>query len=353
MTLRFEYKPPRGRIVFAPGASRDLGAAVSDLGGKRALILSTPQQEGEARALAASIGDLAAGVFAGATMHTPVEVTEAAIASASAVGADCLVSMGGGSTTGLGKAIAYRTGLPQIAIPTTYAGSEVTDILGQTSGGQKTTLRDAKVVPEIVLYDPELTVGLPVAMSVNSGLNAMAHAAEALYAPDRNPITTLMAVEGLRALRDSLARIVTAPRDLEARSTALYGAWLCGTVLGSVAMSLHHKLCHTLGGAFDLPHAETHAILLPHTIGFNAVAIPDLLRPIRDLFGTSPGQALYDYAGAVGAPRALRDFGLTSADLDRATALATANPYANPREVEPTGVRALLQAAWAGDRPPQ
>ncbi len=274
------------------------------------------------------------------------------VAQAAALGADCVVSLGGGSTTGLGKAMAWRTDIPQIVIPTTYAGSEVTPILGQTEGGSKTTLRSPKVTPEVVIYDPELTLGLPVGMSVTSGLNAIAHAAEGLYAPDRNPITTMMAVAGMQALKDALPAIISTPRDASAREKALYGAWLCGTVLGQISMSLHHKICHTLGGSFDTPHAETHSVMLPHTIGFNASAVPELMAPIADIFGGTPGQGLYDFAKSVGSPMALRDFGLTEADLDRAAEIATKNPYSNPRPIDRTSIRTLLQDAWSGTRPP-
>lgn len=352
MTLAFTYQGSPARIVFADGASAEVGAWVEKLGCRRALVLSTPHQAADAAALSDSLGALSAGTFTEATMHTPVEVTERAVARAAELQADCVVSLGGGSTTGLGKAMAYRTDIPQIVVPTTYAGSEVTPILGQTENGTKTTLRSPKVTPEVVIYDPELTYGLPVAMSVTSGLNAIAHAAEALYAEDRNPISTLMAIEGMRALKDALPVIVGEPRDSEARGKALYGAWLCGTVLGQIAMSLHHKICHTLGGSFDTPHAETHAIMLPHTIGFNAEAVPELMAPVSDIFGGSPGQALYDFAKSIGAPMALRDFGLSEADLDRAAEIATKNPYSNPRPFDRAAIRALLQNAWSGERPP-
>jgi maleylacetate reductase len=284
-------------------------------------------------------------------MHTPVSVTEAAMAAFSAAGADGVVSVGGGSTIGLGKAVAWRNDTPQIVVATTYAGSEVTPILGETEGGLKTTRRDARILPETVLYDPELTVGLPVAMSTASGLNAMAHAVEALYAQDRNPIASLQALEGIKALKTALARIVQAPADLEARSLALYGSWLCGTVLGTVGMALHHKLCHTLGGSFDLPHAETHAVLLPHTAAYNAGAAAAALAPMAALFGGSAGGGLYDFAASLGAPLALRDLGLAERDLGKAADLAVQNPYWNPRPVEREAVRALLQNAWAGVRP--
>jgi maleylacetate reductase len=316
-----------------------------------ALILSTPSQRADAQKLAAQIGPLAAGVFCEAAMHTPVAVTRDALAAFDAARADCLVSLGGGSTIGLGKAIAWRNDAPQIVVATTYAGSEVTPILGQTEDGIKTTVRDPKILPEVVIYDPALTLGLTVAMSVTSGLNAIAHAVEGVYARDRNPVTSLMAVEGVRALRDALPAIVTSPDDLAARSRALYGSWLCGSVLGTVGMSLHHKLCHTLGGSFDLPHAETHAIVLPHSAAYNAKAAAQELEPLAQLFGGSIGGGLYDFARSLGAPLALRDLGLTSAQLDAAADLAVRNPYWNPRPVERDAVRALLQRAWEGARP--
>jgi maleylacetate reductase len=351
MIRDFTYSGSPARIVFGNGAIASVGEWIEKSACSRALVLSTPAQQSDAEALAERLGRLAAGVFSGAAMHTPVDVTEAATARVKALGADCVVSLGGGSTTGLGKAIALRTDLHQIAVPTTYAGSEVTPILGQTEKGIKTTIRDARVLPEVVIYDPELSLGLPVAMTVTSGLNAMAHAAEALYAQDRNPISTLMAAEGLRALKEALPVLVREPGNLDARGEALYGAWLCGTVLGTVGMALHHKLCHTLGGSFDTPHAETHAILLPHTVGFNAAAVPELLKPLADLFGSTPGAGLHDFAASIGAPMTLKSLGLTEAGLDCAASIATRNPYWNPRPIDCDAIRALLQDAWEGTRP--
>jgi maleylacetate reductase len=352
MTLAFTYQGSAARIVFGNGASSDIGKWVEALECRRVLVLSTPHQAGDAEALSKRLGSLSVGTFTDATMHTPVEVTERAVARAAELEADCVVSLGGGSTTGLGKAMAWRTDIQQIVVPTTYAGSEVTPILGQTENGAKTTLRSPKVTPEVVVYDPELTLGLPVGMSVTSGLNAIAHAAEGLYAPDRNPIATMMAVEGMRALREALPVIIDSPRDAIAREKALYGAWLCGTVLGQISMSLHHKICHTLGGSFDTPHAETHSVMLPHTIGFNAAAVPELMTSISVVFGGgTPGQALYDFAKSIGSPMALKDFGLRETDLDRAAEIATRNPYSNPRPIDRTSIRALLQDAWSGTRP--
>jgi len=340
------------RVLFGSGTLALAGEEVRRLGHGRALVLSTPQQKPQAEALAAALGGLAAGVFAGAAMHTPVAVTETALAAFRDSGATCLVALGGGSTTGLGKAIALRTGADQVVIPTTYAGSEMTDILGETAGGQKTTRRDPAIRPEVVIYDVDLTLTLPPALTVTSALNAIAHAVEALYAPDRNPVIELMCREALPVFRDALPRVLAAPQDRAARAEVLYAAWLCSTALGYASMALHHKLAHVLGGTFDTPHAETHAILLPHTAGFNAAAAAAELAPVAAAFGATPGAGLWDFARACGAPLALRDLGLTPADLDRAAGIAVANPYRNPRAFTRADIRALLQAAWEGRRPP-
>ena len=348
----FELRVNPARIVFGAGTIGRTSEMIRQLGCSRALILSTPHQKTEAEKLAASLGDLAAGVYANATMHTPVEVTEDALAAFRESGADCTVAYGGGSTTGLGKALAYRTDLPQIAIPTTYAGSEVTPILGQTEAGRKTTVSDPKILPEVVIYDSELTYGLPAGMTVTSALNAMAHAAEGLYARDRNPITSLMAAEGLRAMIAALPVLRETPSDPEGRAGALYGAWLCGTVLGSVGMALHHKLCHVLGGTFDLPHAETHAVILPHAIAFNEAAVPDLLSPLAKALGTErAGQGLHAYAASIGAPMTLKELGMPEDGIDRAADQAVANPYWNPRAFDRADIRKLIESAYHGRTP--
>ncbi|MDO1582660.1 maleylacetate reductase [Rhizobium oryzicola] len=339
------------RIVFGAGKIAQTADEIRRLGLSQALVLATPQQEAEAKTLSAQLGDLAVGIFAGAVMHTPVEVTEHAVDCYRQTKADCVVSLGGGSTTGLGKAIALRTGAPQIVLPTTYAGSEVTPILGQTENGLKTTLRGPEILPEVVIYDPELTYSLPIGISLTSGLNAMAHAAEGLYAQDRNPVSTLMAREGLRAMIEALPVLRALPTDSHARETALYGSWLCGTVLGNVGMSLHHKLCHTLGGSLDLPHAETHAVLLPHTIAYVEQAVPELLAPLAALVGGRAGTGLWDFSANLGAPMRLADLGMQEADLDPMVELAMANPYWCPRPLEAAPLRALLQRAFSGRRP--
>ena len=340
------------KVAFGAGIRQEVAQHVAEAGATRVLVLTTPQQSDLGLELAANLGAEAAGVFTKAAMHTPIEITEEALAYLGTVEADSVMAVGGGSTIGLGKALALRTGAHQIVLPTTYAGSECTPILGQTENGVKTTLKDPKVLPGTVLYDPELVATLPVPMTVTSALNAMAHAIEALYAQDRTEQSDGLALAGLEAFRTGLPTVMAEPKNLTAREYTQRGAWACGTVLGQVGMALHHKLCHTLGGSFGLPHAETHAIVLPHATAYNAAAVPAQLAPVADMFGADdPAAALWGFAKEMGAPLALRDLGLAEADLDRAADIATQSPYWNPREIEKAPLRALLQRAWAGDPP--
>ncbi len=348
----FIYQGLPSRVVFGPGSIDHLEREIDLLGAKRAIVLSTPQQREQAEALAARLGPRAVGVFAKAVMHVPVETAQEARDYAARLGADCAVAIGGGSTTGLGKAIALTSSLPILAVPTTYAGSEMTPIYGLTEAGLKKTGRDLRVLPKTVIYDPALTLSLPASLSVTSGINAIAHAAEGLYAQDANPIIGLMAEEGIRALGQGIGRVVARPDDIDARGDCLYGAWLCGAVLGSVGMALHHKLCHTLGGTFNLPHAETHTIVLPHALAYNREAAPHAMQRIARALGTTDAaQGVFDLARDNGALTALKDIGLKESDIDIALDIALKNPYWNPRPLERAALRALLVAAYEGRRP--
>lgn len=350
--LKFVYEALPGRVIFGAGKIGCLPEEIERLGAKRALILSTPEQVEQAQDVAKRLGAKAAGVFPKAVMHVPIETAEAARSEAKRLGADCCVSIGGGSTTGLAKAIAMVSDLPIIALPTTYAGSEMTPIWGLTEAGIKKTGRDTRVLPRTVIYDPDLTLTMPPALSGTSGMNAIAHCVEALYAEDANPIISLMAEEGIRALARSLPIIVGEPRNQDARANALYGAWLAGMSLGAVGMALHHKLCHTLGGTFNLPHAETHTAILPHAVAYNAAAAPEAIaRVARALGVSSAADGLYDLAIAAGAKMALKDFGLRETELDRAAELAIQSPYYNPRPITREGIRELLDNAYHGRRP--
>lgn len=354
----FVYNGQASRVVFGPGSLAHLEREIELLGAHRALVLSTPEQRQQAQSVADRLGSRAVGVFPRAVMHVPIETAREARDEARRLGADCAVAIGGGSTTGLGKAIALDSGLPILAIPTAYAGSEMTPIYGITEAGLKKTGKDARVLPRTVIYDPELTLTLPAALSVTSGMNAIAHAAEGLYARDGNPVMDLMAEEGIRAMARALPAVYRRGDDIEARGDALYGAWLCGIVLGNVGMALHHKLCHTLGGTFNLPHAEVHAVVLSHAIAFNATAAPNAMARIEralDITGRASAAAtLFDLARANGAPMALKDLGMKEADLDRAAEVAVSNPYWNPREIgagQRAEIRQLLQNAFEGLRP--
>jgi maleylacetate reductase len=348
----FVYTGRPARVIFGAGSLGRLGAEIEALGARKALVLSTPGQRASAERVASLLGPRAAGVFDRAVMHVPIETAREAREVAARLGADCAVAIGGGSTIGLGKAIALDSGLAIVAIPTTYAGSEMTPIYGITEAGMKKTGRDDRVLPRTVIYDPELTLSLPPSTSVTSGINAIAHAAEAFYSATTNPIVDLMADEGIRAIGRALPAICKSPRDAQARADALYGAWLCGTVLASVDMALHHKLCHTLGGSFNLPHAQTHTIVLPHALAYNAPAAQDAVARVgRALGGASGPQAVYDLAKDNGAPVALRDIGMKEGDLDKACEIAMRNQYPNPRPLERAALRQLLQDAFEGRRP--
>lgn len=352
--MEFTFVSQPGRVVFGQGMLSQLGEELDRLDAARVLILSTAGQRPQAESIAARLGNRAVGIFDKAVMHVPIETAREARDVARSLGADCAIAIGGGSTTGLGKAIALDSGLPILAIPTTYSGSEMTPVYGLTENGVKRTGKDSRVLPKTVIYDPTLTLQLPVELSVTSGINAIAHAAEGLYAQDGNPVMSLMAEEGIRALAQGLRKVVEQPQDLAARGDCLYGAWLCGTVLGSVGMALHHKLCHTLGGSFNLPHAPTHTVVLPHALAYNAAQTPEASKRIcraLGIEGANAARAIYDLAASLGAPLSLKALGMKEAELDRATDIALANPYWNPRLVERGAVRELLQDAFAGNRP--
>ena len=339
----FTFQGLPARVIFGAGRLAEVGAEAARLGMARPLVITGAQQSGLGRRIAEEIG---AAHFDQAAMHTPTSVTDQAMALVAAERIDGTIAIGGGSAIGLGKAIAWRRDLPQIAVPTTYAGSEMTDILGETADGAKTTRRDPKIQPETVIYDPELTRSLPKLLAATSGINAIAHAVEALYAKDGNPVTSMMAEEGIRALGSAL------PRLDDARCEALYGAWLCGAVLGTSAMALHHKLCHVLGGSFGMPHAETHTVILPHATAYNAPAAPLAMARIAKALGTDTAAGgLFDLAYALGAPVSLEQLGFGRADIARAAEIAVANPYWNPRDVTREGVLQVLTDAFHGRRP--
>jgi alcohol dehydrogenase class IV len=352
LMMPFTYDPPAIRVVFGAGSSAQLPDECARLGAKRLLLLATPAQQARFAPIIALLGQQIVGIYDQIIQHVPIETAAAARSAAHRHAADACIAFGGGSVIGLAKAIALTTDLPVLAIPTTYSGSEMTPIWGLTEDGTKQTGRDRRVLPKTVIYDPELTYDLLPAIAGPSGINALAHCIEALYAPDANPITSLMAEAGIRAIAHSLPVIAQTPSDANARADALYGAWLAGSALGMVAMGLHHKLCHTLGGRFNLPHAELHTIILPHAAAYNRAAAPDALKRAALAFGaTDAPAALFDLAVSLGLPTSLRQLGLREHDLEVAADLAITTPYPNPAPITRAGIRRLLQHAFDGQRP--
>jgi len=338
--ISFAFHSPR--VLFGAGSLSHLEREIELLGARRALVLSTPQRRA-ADDIKRRLAGRCAGIFDGAVMHVPIEVARAAREEARRLDADCAIAVGGGSTIGLAKAIALESGLPILAIPTTYSGSEMTPVFGITEGGQKKTGRDVRVLPRTVIYDPAVIAPLPPKIAAMSGMNAIAHGCEGLYAENVAPVHALLAEEGIRALAGGL------PGEGE---RCLYGAWLCGLVLAGAAMGLHHKLCHTLGGTFNLPHAETHAAVLPHALAYNQSAAPEAMRRIAAALNAKEAPSgVYDLARRFGASMALRYLGMPESGLDRAAEMATMQPYPNPRPLERRAVRQLLQDAWEGRRP--
>ena len=347
----FSYEGLPGRVVFAAGAARTrLAGEIERLGASRVLLVAGEAERPLAERLVAPLADRIAATFSQVRPHVPVRVAEQARALAAATRADAVLSVGGGSTTGTAKAIALTSGLPIVAVPTTYAGSEVTPVWGLTEAERKTTGTDPRVLPKVVVYDPELTVSLPAALSAASGLNAMAHCVEAFWAPRRNPISALAAEEGVRALAAGLPAVVDDGDDLEARSNLLYGAYLAGSAFAVAGSGLHHKICHVLGGAYDLPHAQTHAIVLPHVLAFNAPGAPEAAARIaRALAADDPVAGLRGLSRRLGIPRGLRELGLREDQLEQAVRLIEpVVPADNPVPVDTAALRALLAAAWSG-----
>ena len=351
--MRFVHHGSPGRVVFGAGSLDRLAEEVDALGASRVLILCAPGRRGTAEAAAAALGPRCAGIHAGAVMHVPFATAEAARAEARRLDAECCVSIGGGSAVGLAKAVALERELTIVAVPTTYAGSEMTPIWGITEGGVKRTGRDPRVLPRTVIYDPALTLDLPPSVSGASGMNAVAHSVEALYSPRVSPIVALMAEESIRALAQALPAVVAGPGDIGPRSRALYGAWLGGAAIAGAEIGLHHRLCHLLGGRFGLPHAETHAVLLHHVAAFNRGTAPEAMARIARALGAddAPG-GLYDLAAVLGSRRALADLGLSEADLaPAAEAAAAAFADVHPRAADEDELRALLDDAFHGRRP--
>ncbi len=357
MTAPFVHDVPASRVVFGNGRLAEVAVEAERLGCSRAMLVSGGPEAQYAARVEQQLGARIVARFTDVVMHVPVPVAQQAIALAAREEVDVIIALGGGSSTGMAKAVALETGLPILAIPTTYAGSEMTSIWGLTENNRKTTGLDPRVLPRTVIYDPELTVSLPVDISAASGMNALAHLVEGLYAPGLSPLSAMQAQEGVRALAASLPRVVADPSDLEARGDALYGAWLAGWTLGTTGMGVHHKICHVLGGAYNLPHAPMHSAVLPYATAFNADAAPAamdaIVRALNDagMPATNAASGIWDLARAIGAPTCLVDVGFDVERVDEAAAIIVVGQPINPRTVDVDGVVELLRAACNGNRP--
>lgn len=346
----FTWDGVKSRVVFGAGSIELIPVELHRLGVHRVMIVSTPGRAALVEHVVRLGGDAIVAQFDRAVVHVPENVAIDARLAAAGASADCLLALGGGSAIGVAKAIALTSKLPIVAVPTTYSGSEMTPVWGVTSNGAKRTGRSASVQPRVVIYDPSLTMELDARTAAMSGINALAHCVEALYAPDANPLTSLVAAEGVRLLGDALPGVARMPAEPVARADAMMGAWFAGSALGAVEMGLHHKICHTLGGSFGLPHAETHAVMLPFTSAYNRTSAPTAMKIIAHALGASDAPtALLRLATRVDAPHSLREIGMREMDLSRATDLAVERSYPNPRELTYDDIHALLTAAFIGD----
>ncbi len=338
--------------MFEVDALQRLPDELNKLGKSRALILTTPNQAAQGEEIVNMLGVRAAGLFDQAMMHVPLASLTAATEMAKELQIDCTVALGGGSTTGLGKALAAREGIDNIVIPTSFAGSEMTDIWAVTEADRKVTARDINVVPTLTIYDPKLTLTMPPGFAAVSGLNAMAQAVVNVATDKPNPIISSLAVEAIRALAHSLPLIINEPDNLDARAEALYGASMAGGALGTGITSLHHRLCHTFGGTFNTPHAETHAILLSHSVAYNAAATVAGTQKVANAMGVeNAALGIYELAGKLGAPTALNEIGIVEEDLDKAVAVTLEKPLDNPEPVNAGRLKKLLTAALHGHTP--
>jgi len=351
--MNFSYESLSTRVLFGAGKFAELPAEITRLNMQRPLIISTRGQYLLATQARSIIG-ADTPIFAGAVAHVPSESVTEILTHINNNQNDGCICIGGSSTIGLAKAVALQIGLPILAVPTTYAGSEMTPIWGITEAGVKVTGRNPIVQPKTVIYDPLLTLTLPPLISGPSGINALAHCVEALYAENQNPIISMMSETSIKALAESLPVLCKYPLDESARTKALYGSWLAGIALGSVGMALHHKLCHVLGGSFSLPHAQVHSVMLSHVVNYNKRHAPAAMEAIAralsvDVKDVAGG--IFDLAQQVGAPLSLAAIGMNEADLVKATEHVLAKPYYNPRAVTGPPILELLQNAYRGVRP--
>jgi maleylacetate reductase len=385
MTNQFTYTAYAQQIIFGAGALSKLPEAIGRFGWRRLLLCTSgsAQRTGHVAAVVAAVGDQLLAVYDRTAPHVPEQQVAEALALAEEHEVDALIALGGGSPIGLAKATAqaleeHRSGaparaahptdqphVPLVAIPTTYAGSEMTAIYGVTrvvaGVARKTTVTDPKVAAKLVIYDPLLTLDLPANLTASTGINALAHCVEALYSITRNPVSSAAALGGARAIARGLPRCYADGKDAEARSEMLMGAHLAGVAISSVGMALHHGVCHVLGGTAGVPHGVANSIILPHAMRFNLDATAAELAQFAEMIGIardSRGDAALAEAGIervaaliaqLGLPQRLRDAGVPEAALPQLAELAfqSRTVQNNPKPISAVAqLEELLQAAW-------
>ncbi|MFL4473420.1 maleylacetate reductase [Paeniglutamicibacter sp. MACA_103] len=352
MGMIFSHDTLPQRVLFGTGkAAEHLAAEVERFGASRVMVIAGARDSGTVAELTARLP--VALNYPDVVQHVPIASAEKARGAARENDIDLLLCVGGGSAVGLAKAIALDTALPIIAVPTTYAGSEATNVWGLTEEGRKSTGVDARVLPATVIYDAALSLSLPVGLSVASGLNAMAHCIDSMWGPRADPINVALASEGIRALAAGLPGIAADPSGIDGREQALYGAYLSAVAFASAGSGLHHKICHVLGGTYNMPHAQTHATVLPHVLAFNAPHAPEAESRIAAAFGSPTAiGGLNALRERLDAPRALKDYGFDAADIPEAVSLILPQvPANNPRTVTAENLAELLTAAVHGTEP--
>jgi maleylacetate reductase len=258
--------------------------------------------------------------------------------------------VGGGSPIGLAKAAAAATKLPYIAIVTTYSGSEMAARWYVGVADKRISGDDRACLPATAIYDPELTLDLPARMSAASGMNAMAHAVESLYSIDTNPVVQTMAEEAVRRLGASLPQLVDNPRDLAARTDALYGAWLAANFRAEIG--LEHAIAQRVRQWFNLDHAHTHAIATPYAVGFNSAAAPDAMERIKRALGAADAaRGLYDLNVRIGLPTGLKGLGMREEDIAKAVEVVGAVKITHPRPVSKPDLAEIIRQAYFGEPP--
>jgi maleylacetate reductase len=351
MTVAFDHTTHGQRVLFGTGvAVANTVQVVESLGAKRVLLIG----DRFAMALCDAIAErtpVVARVHE-IVQHVPIGSAMTTVALARERGADAVIAIGGGSSTGLAKIVARDAGLPIVAVPTTFAGSEATSVWGITEAGRKTTGVDVKVLPKAVVYDASLMASLPGRLAVSSGLNALAHAVDGFWGPRNDPINKAMGAEGLRALFPGLRAVHADPDDIGAREQTLYGAYLAAVAFDSAGSGMHHKICHTLGGSYNMPHAETHSVVIGYVTAFNAPYATDAADRIiaANGDGRTAAAGIHALCQELGAPMSLKELGFQEEDIpEAADIILAAIPPSNPRPVTRAALEALLCAAWAGD----